>query len=338
MSRTGIRAELLCRSNRGVTLTAAGKAFLHHGRLMLLHAQQLEDDLREYSKGIKGHVRVQANTSAVSEFLPRVLGSFLAARPDVSVDLVEQHSPAIVRAVTDEYAGGNRHRRWKHRNRLSSVTFPYREIDSSLSRLVSTSSPRKKKDATFRDTLNFNHVGLGDGSALFHFLTQKSQALNVPMNTRIRVGNFESLCRMVEANVGIGVIPHYVAARYSKHMDLRVVRLSDQWAQHRCQSAFAASRRCRCLPNGSWTLYCSTRQTPLTHPAATAAASAIRPPTRCRDDEHLIWSRRFPSLRLREESTAGLLMPATTMSASGGFFTNLRMAQIHVVRPCAATG
>jgi DNA-binding transcriptional LysR family regulator len=97
-----MHTKLLQRSNRGVTLTPAGSAFLHHGRLMLLHAQQLQDDLREHAKGIRGHVRVQANTSAVSEFLPRVLGSFLAGHPEVSVDLVEQHSPAIVRAVTEE--------------------------------------------------------------------------------------------------------------------------------------------------------------------------------------------------------------------------------------------
>ena len=41
-----MHTKLLNRSNRGVTLTPAGKAFLHHGRLMLLHAQQLQDDLR----------------------------------------------------------------------------------------------------------------------------------------------------------------------------------------------------------------------------------------------------------------------------------------------------
>jgi DNA-binding transcriptional LysR family regulator len=223
-----MHTKLLTRSNRGVTLTPAGKAFLHHGRLMLLHAQQLQDDLREYAKGIRGHVRLRANTSAVSEFLPTVLGAFLAAHPDVSVDLVEQHSPAIVRAVTEGTAEIGIVAGSIGTDEL--VTFPYRE-----DRLV-LMTPRghvlgKKKEVAFGDTLSFSHVGLSEGSALFHFLTQKAQALNGTMSTRIRVGNFESLCRMIEANVGVGVIPAYVARRYSKHMDIRVVPLCDEWAK-----------------------------------------------------------------------------------------------------------
>jgi len=223
-----MQTKLLYRSNRGVTLTPAGKAFLHHGRLMLQHAQQLQDDLREYAKGIKGHVRLRANTSAVSEFLPTVLGAFLSAHPDVSVDLVEQHTPAIIRAVTDGTAeigivSG-------HLGTDELVTLPYRE-----DRLV-LMTPRghvlaRKKQVEFGQTLGFNHVGLGEGSALFRFLTQRAHALNATMNTRIRVGNFESLCRMIEANVGIGVIPAYVARRYSTHMDMRLVPLSDDWAK-----------------------------------------------------------------------------------------------------------
>jgi DNA-binding transcriptional LysR family regulator len=71
-----------------VRLTPAGKAFLHYGRLMLIHAGQLQDNLREYAKGIRGHVRVLANTTAIGEFLPTVLASFLAAHPDVSVDRI----------------------------------------------------------------------------------------------------------------------------------------------------------------------------------------------------------------------------------------------------------
>ena len=227
-----MQTKLLVRSNRGVTLTPAGEAFLHHGRLMLLHAQQLKDDLREYAKGIRGHVRLRANTSAVSEFLPTVLGSFLAAHPDVSVDLVEQHSPAIVRAVTDGTAEIGIVAGSIGTDEL--VALPYREdrlvLITPRGHVLST-----RKQVKFSETLGFNHVGLGEGSALFHFLTQKAQALNATMNTRIRVGNFESLCRMTEANVGVGVIPAYVARRYSTHMDLRVIPLSDTWAKRDLQ-------------------------------------------------------------------------------------------------------
>lgn len=40
---------------------------------MLQQAQQLEADLQEYGAGLRGHVRVFANTTAVTEFLPDIL-------------------------------------------------------------------------------------------------------------------------------------------------------------------------------------------------------------------------------------------------------------------------
>jgi len=227
-----LHTKLLYRSNRGVTLTPAGKAFLHHGRLMLMHAQQLQDNLREYAKGTRGHVRVLANTTAIAEFLPRVLAAFLAAHPDVSVDLGEQLSPGIVSAVTEGTAeigivAGSIGTEDLH-------VLPYRDDRLVLvtpSAHVLTSS----KQVKFADTLSFNHVGLVEGSALFHFLRQAAHALNDTIKTRIRVGNFESLCRMVEANVGVGIVPEYAARRYSKHMDIRVIHLGDEWATRNLQ-------------------------------------------------------------------------------------------------------
>jgi DNA-binding transcriptional LysR family regulator len=227
-----LHTKLLYRSNRGVTLTPAGKAFLHYGRLMLMHAQQLQDNLREYAKGIRGHVRVLANTTAIAEFLPRVLASFLAAHPDVSVDLGEQLSPGIVSAVTEGTAEIGIVAGSIGTEEL--LVLPYRD-----DRLVLV-TPRvhvltRSKQVKFADTLSFNHVGLVEGSALFHFLRQAARALNETIKTRIRVGNFESLCRMIEANVGVGIVPEYAARRYSKHMDIRVIPLDDEWATRNLQ-------------------------------------------------------------------------------------------------------
>ena len=80
---------------------------------------------------------------------------------------------------------------------------------------------------------------------MFHFLKQAAHALDKTIKTQIRVGNFESLCRMVEARVGVGIVPHYVARRYSKHMDIRVVPLSDEWATRNLQILV---RRLEALP------------------------------------------------------------------------------------------
>jgi len=63
-------AKLLYRTSQGVTLTPPGQAFVHHARLVLAQLEHLTSDMQEYAKGIKGHLRVFANTTALGEFLP----------------------------------------------------------------------------------------------------------------------------------------------------------------------------------------------------------------------------------------------------------------------------
>ncbi|MGB7757714.1 MAG: LysR family transcriptional regulator, partial [Salinisphaera sp.] len=74
-------ATLLYRRPRGVELTPAGDALLHHARSVLESMERLTADLSEYSAGVRGHVRMHANTSAIIEFLPEDLAAFTRAHP-----------------------------------------------------------------------------------------------------------------------------------------------------------------------------------------------------------------------------------------------------------------
>src|SRR6187397_2657951 len=55
-------------------------------------AERLREDLGAYAGGLGGQVRVLSNTNALTEFLPEALSAFLAAHPNVSVDLEERLS------------------------------------------------------------------------------------------------------------------------------------------------------------------------------------------------------------------------------------------------------
>src|SRR6516225_3379982 len=85
-------AKLLFRSSQGVKLTPPGQALAHHARMVLSQLEHLNNDLQEYARGVKGHLRVSASATAVAEFLPRVLARYLAAHPDVNIDLRERLS------------------------------------------------------------------------------------------------------------------------------------------------------------------------------------------------------------------------------------------------------
>ncbi len=85
-------SPLLLRHAQGVTPTEAGRTLLHHARVVRQQMEQLQGELGDYGTGLEGHVRVQCNTSAMTEHLPAPLARFLALHPRVSVDLEERAS------------------------------------------------------------------------------------------------------------------------------------------------------------------------------------------------------------------------------------------------------
>lgn len=219
--------KLLYRASNGVTLTPAGQAFLHHGRLVLQQLEKLRADWQEYALGVKGHLHILANTTAITEFLPAVLRKYLSTHPDVNVDLRERLSEDIVHAVGDGrtdigiVAGNVRTQGLE--------VLPYRR--DRLVVATARSHPLANcKEIDFVKTLEFDYVGLAQASAIHSFLGHFADLVGKQIKLRIEVGNFEAMCRMVEANIGIGVLPESAARRYARKMPIRIIHLTDPWA------------------------------------------------------------------------------------------------------------
>jgi DNA-binding transcriptional LysR family regulator len=222
-----IGTKLLYRTSQGVTLTPPGQAFLHHARLVLGQIQHLRGDMQEYVRGVKGHLRVFANTTALGEFLPPVLRSYLLSHPDVNIDLRERLSHDIIRAVSEGQtdigivAGLVRTE--------SLETIPYRR-DRLVLVVPRAHALARASVIDFADTLEYDHVGLQESSAIHAFLRQVCDDLHRPLKLRIQVGNFEAACRMIEFNVGVAILPESAARRHAQTMAIAIVPLSDAWA------------------------------------------------------------------------------------------------------------
>ncbi len=224
--------KLLHRSSQGVTLTPPGQAFVHHARLVLGQLEHLRTDLQEYARGIRGHLRVHANTTALGEFLPPVLRSYLLAHPDVNVDLQERLSHDIVRAVSEGQTDIGIVAGLVRTENLQ--VLPYRR--DRLVLVVPTGHKLAGAPAvSFADTLDFDHIGLAESSAIRAFLQQICEGLGRPMQQRIQVSNFEAACRMVEAAVGVAILPGSAAHRHAQTMAIAIVPLADPWAERAMQ-------------------------------------------------------------------------------------------------------
>jgi DNA-binding transcriptional LysR family regulator len=219
--------KLLYRASHGVTLTPPGQTLLHHALQMQRQMEHLCSDMQEYAQGVKGHIRLFANTTAITEFLPSVLSRFLATHCNVNVDLRERLSPSIVRAVCDGTAdigivAGN--------VRTEGLeVLPYRQ-DRLILVCAKTHALGQRSSVSFEETLDLDYVCLPEASAIHSFLVEVANHAHKRLKLRIQVGNFEAMCRMISANVGIGILPESSARRQARTSDIHLVRLDDKWA------------------------------------------------------------------------------------------------------------
>jgi DNA-binding transcriptional LysR family regulator len=224
--------RLFHRNSQGVTLTPSGEAFLRHARLVLRQIDHLRGDIHEYARGIKGQVRMLANTTAMTEFMPAVLSRFLASHPDVTVELRERLSYLVIKAVSEGSADIGIVAGKPASSELEYI--PYRE-DRLVLVAPADHALNERTEVAFSDTLAFEYVGLSEWSAIHAFLIQAADKLGYPFRFRVEVGSFEAVCRMIEAGVGIGVVPELVAKRYAQRLDIKIVRLSDEWSERKLQ-------------------------------------------------------------------------------------------------------
>jgi molybdate transport repressor ModE-like protein len=213
-------AALLVRGRGGVTPTQAGRTLLQHARTILGQAERLREDLSAYAGGLAGQVRVLSNTNALTEFLPETLSSFLAAHPNVSVDLEERLSDegvadiGIVAGTVDP-------------GRLT--TYPFRS-DRFVLVVARDHALARRAKISFAETLDYDFVGLDRASALHRFLADKASRVGRPLKLRVQLRSFDAVCRLVERNVGVGIVPETTVRWAAKAMEIKPVALTDPWA------------------------------------------------------------------------------------------------------------
>lgn len=225
-----VGAPLLYRHARGVMLAPAGLSFLHHARQVLLTLDRMGAELSEFASGVKGHLRIHANTSAIAEFLPEQLGTFMTQNPMVKVDLEEQVSTAIVRAVADGSADIGIFDAGTPSGKLE--IFFYRQ--DRLVVVAPNGHPiAKRKQVSFRDVLKYDFVGPHADSSLHAWLTRAAAAAGLPLRLRVQLRSFDCMCRMIQANLGIGILPMQYVRPATKSMRLVSVRLDEPWAERK---------------------------------------------------------------------------------------------------------
>ena len=231
---------LLQRSSKGVLLTPTGHLVLQHALRLFQGFERFSAEVQDHSRNLKSHVRLWATMSALTEFLPLPLASFLDKHPEIHVEVEEQLSGEIVHALVEGLADIG----------VFSEGPPSHGLDTHLFQsdtLVLACAPQhalaRQRRMAFIDSLDYDFVGLNRGSSLLELTSRAAEAAGKPLRLRIQVRSFDAMCQMIAANLGVGVLPLSVSRHHAKSLRLHAIRLSDTWATRRLFLATRADSR-----------------------------------------------------------------------------------------------
>ncbi|MDB5656456.1 MAG: transcriptional regulator, LysR family [Tardiphaga sp.] len=221
---------LLTRGRRGIVLTAAGEALLGHARIVLLDVETMRGDLGAYARGLKASVSLLANTVGLSDHLPKALASFLRAHPNISLVVEERESADTAQAIASGAADIGF---------VADHTLPdnLERFSFCEDRFMLVTSVRNnfagRRQIDFREVIDEDFVGLTNSTALQSHIGKYAARLGVRLRFRAQLRDFDAMCQMVAAGVGVAIVPEVAAKRCARSMPLRLVRIRDPWASRR---------------------------------------------------------------------------------------------------------
>jgi DNA-binding transcriptional LysR family regulator len=219
---------LFDRRARGVEPTEAGRALVRHVRSLHAQLHALESEVVEFSRGIKGHLRVAATAGAISECLPPDLAAFSQAHPQIRISLEDLTSAEIQAAVAEGRADVGIVVPPLLDNRLSTRVYRH----SALAAMVPADNPLSGRNAVrFEQLLEHDIVGLHQGAAVHELMRAEAEGQGRTLKARLQVRGFDAIAQLVEAGLGVAVMPVAVAHRFAQLFRVKVLRLNEPWAE-----------------------------------------------------------------------------------------------------------
>jgi len=218
---------LLERGRRGVSLTEAGEALVHHARTVMRQMADMHSELGLHAKAMRTAIRVAANTAAITEYLPAKLAIWMTENPRIDLELKERQSADIARAVVRGFVEIGILSDAAGTTELERIPFAQDQLVVIVAKHHRLAGSKR---VSFPDILQEQFIGLSAGALQEHIESQASR-LGGRLKIRTRLRTFEGIGNMVAAGAGIAIIPHTAAQRLRKTLPIATVAISDAWAK-----------------------------------------------------------------------------------------------------------
>lgn len=234
---------LFKRGRRGVALTSAGESLLDHARIILAQVETMQGDLARFASGQRADVQLLANTVGLAEHLPKALAAFLRDHPDINVDVEERESADIAAAI----ASGAADLGFAAEHALPDNVERFVFGEDRLTLVAARRGPfAGRRQIDFVEAAGHDFIGLTQATALQGHIAKHAARLGMRLHVRARLRDFDTICQMVAAGVGIAVVPEAAARRCARSMPITVVTLRDAFANRKlviCARSFKALPR-----------------------------------------------------------------------------------------------
>lgn len=229
---------LFVRTSRGMDLTPAGETVLAHARELFEGVERMHGEVGRFISGLKGHVRIAANSSALNGFATASIGRFLVLNPDVDADIEERQSETIPAAVLARevdigiFAGPTE---------ADGLELHRYAMDRLVIAVPGAHALAGEREVKLGAALEFDFVCMSRASSNFLFLRDTAQRIGRPLRTRLHAHSFEAVLSLVAAGLGIALVPTSVLAGLPP--GVATVPLAEPWAQRELSLAVRAGGR-----------------------------------------------------------------------------------------------
>lgn len=236
-----LRTPVFSRSPRGLELTDAGRFVLGHAERIHGDIETLVRDVWNLGEGeLRGHIRLHTNPAALIGALPERLRVFSERHPGVTMSIVEDDTHRVLRACLDDEADVG--------VGVSMATSPGLTQWPFVPDAIHAVYPREHALARVRGTLTFSQmlayplIGYRVGGALDSLMQTQARQLVAGFAPTVTVGSFDAICRMIEAGMGVALMPASALRAYAGSPHFGSRPLQDTWARARALDIYAMKR------------------------------------------------------------------------------------------------
>ncbi|ENV46859.1 hypothetical protein P255_03009 [Acinetobacter brisouii CIP 110357] len=222
--------KLFSRHSSGMQLTFAGESFLEYAQEIVQRSHSLQQHMLQFSSQQKQQLCLWCNSSAQSEYLPKILPEYLLQNPQLQIELQEAESTDIVTALTQGTAQLGLVSSFFNTEHLQTLEF----AEDPLVLICPMQHPlAHNTQINLADALHFAFIGLKQYHSLQQSIERQAQQLGYGIEYRLRLPSFSAIAQVVADGVGVAILPQRAAQQLQSLYPFHYIHLQGAWANRK---------------------------------------------------------------------------------------------------------